>query len=277
VRVHVTFVDKFKQKVRGLLRPQAVKITRNNRNRVIAGSFAVLFAAAGVSLLFPSHAATSTVPGQDYMVCDNPGQFLTSPWTYHALASGSQSYTVSQYQALAGYGTTLPPLPGYIAAEGPNATAAVILAPGSSDASIGAYNFPGSPILYFFEGGSYGPIGLQSISGDQFIGGSAPGFPEPQFNNGGGASGINAQNDSYTFSGGTSSLAGAAAAGDTTITVTAALPAWMSYITFSDGTTYKINTYTGTSVTLDSPLSAGQTAGSSVWYNTNPPLDRKSV
>src|SRR4051812_15529966 len=67
-----------------------------------------------------SHASTA-VNGMNYMICDNPGANLTSPWTYHALASGAQSYTVSQYQALPGYGTTLPPLPAYISGMGGSA------------------------------------------------------------------------------------------------------------------------------------------------------------
>ena len=59
-------------------------------------------------------------------------QYLTSPWTYDALASGSHSYTVAQYESLPGYGTTLPPLPAYIAAESPGTKAAMIYAPGST-------------------------------------------------------------------------------------------------------------------------------------------------
>src|SRR5690349_20324928 len=67
---------------------------------------------AGIVIKLGSHASTH-VAGQDYLICDNPSTYLTSPWTYNALASGSQSYTVAQYEALPGYGTTLPPLPSY--------------------------------------------------------------------------------------------------------------------------------------------------------------------
>ena len=75
--------------------------------------------------------AVTQVPGQNYQICDEQAQYLTSPWTYHALASGSRSYTVSQYKALPGYGKALPPLPSYIANESPATEAAVIYAPGS--------------------------------------------------------------------------------------------------------------------------------------------------
>jgi hypothetical protein len=67
-----------------------------------------------------THASTA-VNGMNYLICDNPGNNLTSPWTYHSLASGTQDYTVSQYQALPGYGTTLPPLPSYISGMGGSA------------------------------------------------------------------------------------------------------------------------------------------------------------
>ena len=120
--------------------------------------------------------AASRVPGQNYQICDEQSQYLTSPWTYHALASGSRSYTVSQYKALPGYGRTLPPLPSYIASESPATEAAVIYAPGSS-VSQPAYAFPETPLLYFFEGGAYGEIAFQTVPGDQFIGGSSPRLP----------------------------------------------------------------------------------------------------
>src|SRR5277367_2263749 len=55
------------------------------------------------------------VAGLSYQVCSEQAQYLTSPWSYDALASGSRSYTVSQYKALPGYGSKLPPLPSYIA------------------------------------------------------------------------------------------------------------------------------------------------------------------
>src|SRR5580700_7401972 len=57
------------------------------------------------------------VPGENYQVCAEQSKYLTSPWTYDALKSGSRSYTVAQYEALPGYGTKLPPLPSYIASE----------------------------------------------------------------------------------------------------------------------------------------------------------------
>src|SRR5580692_6146384 len=76
----------------------------------------------------------ASVPGQNYEVCPSydaadkkyatagseyytaaSEKYLKSPWTYHALASGTRSYTVAQYKALPGYATALPPLPSYIA------------------------------------------------------------------------------------------------------------------------------------------------------------------
>ena len=160
----------------------------------------------------PLAPAASRVAGQNYQICNEQSQYLTSPWTYHALASGSRSYTVSQYKALPGYGRTLPPLPSYIASESSATEAAVIYAPGSS-VSQPAYDFPETPLLYFFEGGAYGEIGFQTVPGDQFIGGSTSGYREPTFNDGGAAAGIDAQNDTYDFSGGASTLASSAPAG----------------------------------------------------------------
>ena len=230
----------------------------------------LLSVVVGLTLKPAVHAATA-VPGQTYMICDQPATYLTSPWTYHALGSGTQTYTVSQYQALTGYGTTLPPLPTYISAQGPAATAAIIFAPGST-ANGPAYDYPETPLLYFFEGGAYGTLGFDTVSGDQFIGGSAPGFPEPQFDDGGGAAGINGQNGSLYYSGGASTLAVGASAGATTVTTAAAIPGYINWITFADGSTYSIADVVGTSVTLGSPLSAGQSSGSQVWANQTQPL-----
>ena len=215
--------------------------------------------------------APAHVSGQDYAICDLTSTYLTSPWTYTGLASGSQQYTVAQYEALTGYGTTLPPLPSYIAAEGSGATAAVIFAPGSN-VSQPPFNFPELPLLYFFEGGSYGPLGLDALSGDEFIGGSASGFPEPKFDNAGNAEGIDGQNDSHRYSGGDSTLAATANAGATIITTADAIPGYIGTITFADGSTYGIASASGTSITLSSALTATQASGSSVWANQESPL-----
>ena len=228
----------------------------NSRAKIGVIGITVLFL-GGFVLGTQTHApaaadAITPVVGEDYQICNEQAQYLTSPWTYDALASGSRSYTVAQYKALPGYGTTLPSLPSYIASEDPATTAAVIFAPGSTTRSA-AYNFPGTPILYFFEGGSYGLLALQSVNGDQFIGGSAPGFPEPTFNDGGTAGGITAQNDSYGFSGGSSALAVATASGATTIITTTAITGNFGYATI-DGNTYQIDSHSGTTITLDSGL-----------------------
>ena len=68
------------------------------------------------------------------------------------------------------------PLPSYIANESSATEAAVIYAPGSS-VSQPAYDFPETPLLYFFEGGAYGEIAFETVPGDQFIGGSPPATP----------------------------------------------------------------------------------------------------
>ncbi len=217
-----------------------------------------------------AHAA-ARVPGQSSLICNQRAQYLTSPWSYHGLASGSQSYTVAQYQALSGYGKTLPPLPSYIASQSPATTAAVIFAPGSN-VSQPTYNFPETPILYFFEGGAYGTLTLQSVSGDMVIGGSAPGFREPTFDNHNSAGGISAQNATYGFSGGASTLPAKAPGGAKVVTTTAPIDGYISYITFADGSTYHIASHTKNSITLDSPLTAAKAAGSSVWANVQAPI-----
>jgi len=222
----------------------------------------------------PSPAATalgSRVPGQNYQVCDEQSRYLTSPWTYHALSSGSRGYTVSRYEALPGYGTTLPPLPAYIANESSATEAAVIYAPGSS-VSQPSYSFPETPLLYFFEGGAYGEIALQSVTGDQFIGGSAPGYPEPAFNDRGAATGIDAQNATYDFSGGIGTLASSASAGTVTILVSSPISGYIAWLTFADGKTYPISQVTGTTVTLGSRLTGAERAGTAVYADRQPPI-----
>src|SRR5258708_6757547 len=96
----------------------------------------------------------TAVPGQKYQICTQQSQYLTSPWTYHALASGSRSYTVSQYKALPGYGSALPPLPSYIAGQNPAAKAAVIYAPGGPPTQA-AEGFPQTPLLHVLQGRAY--------------------------------------------------------------------------------------------------------------------------
>ena len=220
--------------------------------------------------------AVSRVSGQNYQICNEQSRYLTSPWTYHSLASGSRSYTVSQYAALPGYGRTLPPLPSYIAHENPATQAAVIYAPGSS-VSQPAYAFAQTPLLYFFEGGAYGEIAFQAVSGDQFIGGSAPRYPEPTFNDRDAAAGISAQNSSYDFSGGASALASSAPAGAETITARSPVGTYISSLTFADGTTYRISKVSGTTITLASGLTAAEGAGQAVYASRQPPIAHVST
>lgn len=216
---------------------------------------------------------TSRVPGQNYQICNEQSQYLTSPWTYDALTSGSRSYTVSQYKALPGYGKTLPPLPSYIGSESPATEAAVIYAPGSS-VSQPPYGFPETPLLYFFEGGAYGQINFQTVPGDQFIGGSASGHREPTFNDGGKAGGINAQNATYQYSGGASTLASQAPTGTRTVKTRSPIPGYIGsgWLTFADGTTYHISSVSGATITLTSGLTTAQHAGTSVYANRQPPI-----
>jgi hypothetical protein len=219
-----------------------------------------------------NYQAHYNVPGENYQICSERSKYLTSPWTYDALKSGRQNYTVAEYEALRGYGTRLPPLPSYIANESPATEAAVIYAPGSTTNSP-PYSFPNSPVIQFFEGGVYHELALQSVSGDEFIGGSAPGYPEPIFNDGGAAGGgISAENDTYDYSGGGSALAAPAAIGATVISTTTAIPGYINYITFADGSTYGISTRSGTSITLRSSLTSAEASGSLVWANSNKPI-----
>ncbi len=219
----------------------------------------------------PTEPIASQVRGQNYQICSQQSQYLTSPWTYHALASGSRTYTVSQYQALPGYGRTLPPLPSYIASEGSATEAAVIYAPGSSVNQPG-YAFPQTPLLYFFEAGAYSQIGFQAVSGDQFIGGSSSGYREPTFDDGGAAAGITAQNANYDFSGGASTLASSAPAGTKTITTRSPIGGYISFLTFADRTTYRISSVSGTKITLVSGLTTTESAGTAVDADRQPPV-----
>ena len=246
----------------------------NNRQAIAwsgVAAMVLITITAGIAIKLHSH-ASSAVPGQSYLICDNPGQFLTSPYSYHALGSGSQSYTVAQYEAQTGYGSTLPALPAYISGQDPSAEAAVIFAPGTSDISQWWGAFPQTPLLYFFEGGAYTGLNLASVSGDEFIGGSATGFPEPTFDdssltdNGGGGIG---DGSGYGYSGGTTTLS-QAASNTAQVTTTDSLPQWLSYVTFADGVTKQISTYSGASITLDSPVT--EPAGTQVWYSGTAPI-----
>jgi hypothetical protein len=213
----------------------------------------------------------SPVVGQNYQICNEQSQYLTSPWTYDALASGSRSYTVSQYKALSGYGRTLPPLPSYIASQNSATQAAVIYASGSS-VSQPAYAFPETPLLFFFEGGAYGQIGFDTVPGDQFIGGSSPGHREPTFDDGGAAAGIEAQNATYDFSGGASTLASSVPTGAKAITTKSPIGGYIGWLTFADGTTYQISRVSGTTIMLASALTTPESAGTAVYADRQPPI-----
>ena len=225
-----------------------------------------------------NHSTAVTGTGKDYQLCTDPqarAQYLTSPWTFHSLASGSQTYSVAEYEALPGYGTTLPPLPSYISGQSSHAMAAVIFAPGAT-ASMFAYDLPLSPVLFFFEGGAYDAIDFQAAPGDLFIGGSTEGYPEPTFTHGR----ISDQNDTWDFSGGGSTLASSAPVGSKTIRITGAIGGYLGTLTFADGTSYSIDTSadnSGSSITLASELTADQSAGTAVWASSQSALFPLSV
>jgi hypothetical protein len=216
-------------------------------------------------------AAVTQVLGKNYQVCDEQARYLTSPWTYHALASGSRSYTVAQYKALPSYGKALPPLPSYIASERPATEAAVIYAPRSS-VNQPPYDFPETPLLYFFEAGAYGQLNFATVPGDQFIGGSSRTYREPAFDDGGAAGGITGQNATYDFSGGASTLASSATASATTITTSSPIGGYISSLTFADGTTYGISNVSGTTITLESGVKKAENVGTAVYADRIPPI-----
>jgi hypothetical protein len=231
------------------------------------GSTTTTSAPATTTATVPPNPSAQTVPGESYQLCTDPtaqAEYLTSPWTYDGLASGSQSYTVSQYEALPGYGTTLPPLPSYIADEPPATEAAVIYAPTTSAIGAPGYGIPGTPVLFFFEGGAYGPIGFPSVSGDIFVGGSAPGFPEATFNNQGTARGIGDTTSHYGFLGGQDT--GTGLAGSATLTVTSGGEQANAWLTFADGSNYQVASVSGTTLTLKTALTTSKN-NARFWYN----------
>jgi hypothetical protein len=162
-------------------------------------------------------------------------------------------------------------LPSYIASQSSTTEAAVIYAPGSS-VSQPAYAFPETPLLQFFEGGTYGEISFPTVSGDQFIGGSTSGYPEPTFNDRGAAAGITAQNDTYDFSGGGSTLASSAPGGAKTITTRSSIGGYIGWLTFADGRTYRISSLSGTTITLASGLTTAESADTAVYADRESPI-----
>ncbi len=211
------------------------------------------------------------VPGQSYLICNQPSQ-LTSPWTYDALASGSQSYTAAQYEALSGYGTTLPPLPSYLATAATNEQVATIYAPGQT-INLSSYHHPGGPELFFLEGGAYTGLLAETIAGDQFIGGRAPGYLEPVINdNLNSGYGIDPTQSSYSYNGGSYTLASSAAVGATSITLSST-PTGAQWVDFADASglhMYQVTSSSGPTLTLASGLVDAESAGTTAWtaYNT---------
>lgn len=196
------------------------------RSTAVAISVLVLiFFSFGLQSVFTINksklAGNSSVPGENYQICGaDASTYLTSPWTYHAVANGStQTYTVAQYEALTGYGTTLPPLPSYISGETSATEAAEILGPG---ADLSSLSNPESPIIYFFEGGAYGELAAAATNGDEYIGGSNGSYGEPLFSNAGSSGGIGDWNASFDSPAALATIAGGSAlpVGTTTFTLT---------------------------------------------------------
>ena len=220
-----------------------------------------------------SSSCGTAVTGETYTICTEP-QYLTSPYKYDALASGSQSYTVAEYTSLPGYGTNLPPLPAFIAAQAPKTEAAIIYAPGST-MNVPAYARPGDPgRCNSSRAARTVSSPAQSVSGDEFIGGATAKFPEPTFDDGGRRLAASAPRTiPSTISGGTSALASAAGSGATTLKIehrhlrlaSATFPS-------PDGATYQIASANGTSLTLSSGLTRSEAAGTQVWANDQPPI-----
>ncbi len=269
------------------------KIIRRSQRVIVVFVAVALVICLGISGTLPKSGQRLTggftsVAGENYQTCDQQSTYLTSPYTYDALSSGQQSLTVDQYHKLntdgsenatapgSAYGTVLPALPSYILNEAPTTTAADIFAPGST-VDGPSYDFPETPVVYFFEGGNYGFMALASISGDEFIGGSAPGFSEPMFDNGNNAGGIDSGNGSHYYSGGDTTLASTANSGATTITTTSTIPGYIQDITFADGSTYQLSNETGTTITLSTPLTSTESSGGQVWANVEGPLAKASV
>lgn len=254
--------------------PTAVWFATRRIHRALAAFLVLtLLAALGISMDSPlaqSKLANYSVAGQNYNICDETAQYLTSPWTYDGLSSGSQTYDVADYQALPGYGTTLPPLPSYIVNEGPTTEAAVIFAPGGT-VNNPQYFYPGTPLVYYFEGGNYTNLALSAVTGDEFIGGSTASFSGPMFDDQNNAGGINAQNGTFDFSGGHSTVV-SATSGNNFFTINSTIPGYINYVTFSDGTTYQISSVSGNQINLYNNLSNSETAGSTVWGSQMQPI-----
>jgi len=208
----------------------------------------------------PPGARAYRVPGESYEICNEPG-YLTSSWSYNRLKKGSHTYTVAQYEALPGYGSTLPTLPSYIASERPSTKAATIFAPGSS-ANWPSYDETNTMLLYF-EGGLYnGRVGGELTSGDIIYGGSAPGYPEPEATAGGGFS---AQNDHWNDQPGYGQLA-ARANNSMTLNVAPSTFFSGSYntnIVFADRHSAPVSRISGNTITLNSPVT--EPAGENFW------------
>jgi hypothetical protein len=246
-------------------------------NAIASVVVAVAVVASGYFMLSSRAVTVTAVPGQSYMLCSNSAQkaqYLTSPYTYHGLNTGTQQYTVAQYQALPGYGTTLPSLPSYISAQGANAPAAIIYAPGS-DTAPPSWDIPMTPMLHFFEGGNYGILSFMATSGSLYIGGSTAGFPLPKFDNGGQAAGISAQHDSYSYGNGAgpiSTVASAKNAGDTTVTLAASSIPLVKWGTIRiAGQQYTIASISGSqsgyTITITGGLDKAVAAGAQVHYD----------
>jgi hypothetical protein len=223
---------------------------------------------------------TFTAAGESYEICTGPQSStasLTSPWTYDALASGSESYTATQYEELntdgtenstvpgSAYNVTLPPLPSYLLnASGDVAT---VYAPGSG--GIGATE--DAAVLDFLEGGSY-PNGwaAQMVSGDEVIGGSATGYPQPVIDEGNAStSDFDSGNSHYNSIMGHGVVATSMTSSTTVTAASAGFYAGyaVNQVTFADGTTATVNSISGDTLALAAAVT--ESAGTDFWLTSN--------
>ena len=218
---------------------------------------------------------TYYVPGQNYETCTAQGaqRYLTSPWTYEALASGSHNYTPLQYEELntngteaptapgSAYGVTLPTLPTYVL--GSTQAIVTIVAPGGS----------GGGLFTFLEGGNY-PSGwtAQMTSGQVVVGGSGTisgaYYPSPALNEGGGnSSDFEAGNNHWNNVMGYGQVASSITS-STTFTASDLNGGYgVDQVTFADGTTVHVTSISGTTITLASAIT--EAAGTNFWLTSD--------
>jgi hypothetical protein len=188
-------------------------------------------------------------------------------------------YTISGYEALSGYGSTLPALPSYISSQpSPTATwGALMFSSAATFNGLSNYFYPDTPLVEFFLGGTYSsPVGIPLLAGDQLYGGYTSGTPEPLFPDSGN---LGAQSDYDASTSGAGTLGSSAAQGATTITTAASTPLpvvpweWLNVTTTSNGVvrvqvsaTITGSQSAGYTLTLNKPLPFAASSGAAIGY-----------